>query len=214
MQLKDIPLLCGSQHAGAALLSKRDELFNLRSDTGNSETSAVCDLDHCFFWATDSSARLRQQFGDSRLFHGEHPSVACKQMQKDKVFRLAKGFRGRSKNCLRLAKERVEKALQYAYRDRRQKKRDMRSLWIQRINAGTKQHGVSLRCSVATQPKQRRTSHKLLSLVQVSYSTFIHGLKEENIQVNRKVLSELAMQEPYSFKSLVDQVKFMLGEKH
>ena len=63
-------------------------------------------------------------------------------MQKDKVFRLAKGFRGRSKNCLRIAKERVEKALQYAYRDRRQKKRDMRSLWIQRINAGAKQHGV------------------------------------------------------------------------
>lgn len=135
-------------------------------------------------------------------------------MQKDKVFRLAKGFRGRSKNCLRLAKERVEKALQYAYRDRRQKKRDMRSLWIQRINAGTKQHGVSPGCSVVTQPEQRRSSHQLLSLVQVSYSTFIHGLKEENIQVNRKVLSELAMQEPYSFKSLVDQVKFMLGDKH
>lgn len=107
-------------------------------------------------------------------------------MQKDKVFKLAKGFRGRSKNCIRLAKERVEKALQYAYRDRRQKKRNMRSLWIQRINAGTKQHGVM-------------------------YSTFMHGLKEENIQVNRKVLSELAMQEPYSFKSLVDQVKFMRG---
>lgn len=66
-------------------------------------------------------------------------------MQKDKVFRLAKGFRGRGKNCIRIAKERVEKALQYAYRDRRQKKRDMRSLWIQRINAGTKQHGVSRR---------------------------------------------------------------------
>lgn len=64
-------------------------------------------------------------------------------MQKGKVFKLAKGFRGRSNNCLRIAKERVEKALQYAYRDRRQKKRDMRSLWIQRINAGTKQHGVS-----------------------------------------------------------------------
>lgn len=107
-------------------------------------------------------------------------------MQKSKVFKLAKGFRGRSSNCIRIAKERVEKALQYAYRDRRQKKRDMRSLWIQRINAGTKQHGVS-------------------------YSIFMHGLKQENIQVNRKVLSELAMQEPYSFKSLVEQVKFMRG---
>ncbi len=71
-------------------------------------------------------------------------------MQKSKVFKLAKGFRGRSNNCIRIAKERVEKALQYAYRDRRQKKRDMRSLWIQRINAGTKQHGVN----TADQPCQ------------------------------------------------------------
>lgn len=134
-------------------------------------------------------------------------------MQKDKVFRLAKGFRGRSKNCLRIAKERVEKALQYAYRDRRQKKRDMRSLWIQRINAGTKQHGVRRACSAVSTPA--RAAHRqleVLLLVQVTYSTFIHGLKEENIQVNRKVLSELAMQEPYSFKSLVDQVKFMRGD--
>ena len=69
-------------------------------------------------------------------------------MQKSKILKLAKGFRGRSKNCIRLAKERVEKALQYAYRDRRQKKRDMRSLWIQRINAGTRQHGV---CSLFVQ---------------------------------------------------------------
>ncbi len=58
------------------------------------------------------------------------------------VLSLAKGFRGRGKNCIRVARERVEKALQYAYRDRKAKKRDMRSLWIQRVNAGTKEHGV------------------------------------------------------------------------
>ncbi|KAK7857735.1 50s ribosomal protein l20 [Quercus suber] len=61
-------------------------------------------------------------------------------MQKDRILKLAKGFRGRAKNCIRIARERVEKALQYSYRDRRNKKRDMRSLWIQRINAGTRQH--------------------------------------------------------------------------
>jgi ribosomal protein L20 len=65
-----------------------------------------------------------------------------RKMHKDKIFKLAKGFRGRAKNCIRIARERVEKALQYSYRDRRNKKRDMRSLWIQRINAGTRQHGV------------------------------------------------------------------------
>ncbi|PNX81133.1 50S ribosomal protein l20 [Trifolium pratense] len=65
-------------------------------------------------------------------------------MNKKKVLELAKGFRGRAKNCIRIARERVEKALQYSYRDRRNKKRDMRSLWIQRINAGTRVHGVCL----------------------------------------------------------------------
>ena len=64
-------------------------------------------------------------------------------MHKDKIFKLAKGFRGRSKNCNRIARERVEKALQYQYMDRRKKKRDMRSLWIQRVNAGSREHGVS-----------------------------------------------------------------------
>lgn len=64
-------------------------------------------------------------------------------MNKDKIFKLAKGFRGRAKNCIRIARERVEKALQYSYRDRRNKKRDMRSLWIERINAGTRLHGVN-----------------------------------------------------------------------
>ncbi|URE16349.1 Cytoplasmic tRNA 2-thiolation protein [Musa troglodytarum] len=100
-------------------------------------------------------------------------------MNKDKIFKLAKGFRGRAKNCIRIARERVEKALQYSYRDRRNKKRDMRSLWIERINAGARLHGVN-------------------------YGNFMHGLMKENIQLNRKVLSELSMHEPYSFKALVD----------
>ncbi|KAF5931185.1 hypothetical protein HYC85_032058 [Camellia sinensis] len=100
-------------------------------------------------------------------------------MNKKEILKLAKGFRGRAKNCIRIARERVEKALQYSYRDRRNKKRDMRSLWIERINAGTRLHGVN-------------------------YGNFMHGLTKENIQLNRKVLSELSMHEPYSFKSLVD----------
>ncbi|KAI4373633.1 hypothetical protein MLD38_011739 [Melastoma candidum] len=100
-------------------------------------------------------------------------------MNKKKVLELAKGFRGRAKNCIRIARERVEKALQYSYRDRRNKKRDMRSLWIQRINAGTRLHSVN-------------------------YGNFMHGLMKENIQLNRKVLSEISMHEPLSFKALVD----------
>ncbi|CAO2197730.1 unnamed protein product, partial [Urochloa humidicola] len=102
-----------------------------------------------------------------------------RKMNKGKIFKLAKGFRGRAKNCIRIARERVEKALQYSYRDRRNKKRDMRSLWIERINAGTRLHGVN-------------------------YGNFMHGLVKENIQLNRKVLSELSMHETCSFKALVD----------
>lgn len=64
------------------------------------------------------------------------------KMNKKEIFKLAKGFRGRAKNCIRIARERVEKALQYSYRDRRNKKREMRGLWIERINAGSRQHGV------------------------------------------------------------------------
>ncbi|KAK9803613.1 hypothetical protein WJX72_004948 [[Myrmecia] bisecta] len=107
-------------------------------------------------------------------------------MAKDKILKLAKGFRGRSKNCISIAQRRVEKAMQYAFRDRKQKKREMRSLWIQRINAGTKEHGLQ-------------------------YSRFIHGLQQDNIQINRHILSELAMSEPFSFKALVDRVRFMRG---
>ena len=104
----------------------------------------------------------------------------------EKIFKLAKGFRGRAKNTIRAARNRVEKALQYAYRDRKAKKREFRELWIQQINAATREHGVK-------------------------YSEFMHGLKEENVVVDRKILAELAQTEPYSFKALVDQVKRMKG---
>ncbi|GMH39965.1 hypothetical protein BSKO_07869 [Bryopsis sp. KO-2023] len=107
-------------------------------------------------------------------------------MNKKKILALAKGFRGRAKNCHRIARPRVEKALQYQYRDRRTKKRDFRSLWIQRINAGSREHGLP-------------------------YGKFMHGLQGQNIWLDRKVLSEIAMQEPFSFQALVHQVKRMQG---
>ncbi|KXZ41492.1 hypothetical protein GPECTOR_433g310 [Gonium pectorale] len=103
-----------------------------------------------------------------------------------KVLQLASEFRGRARNCIRIARRGVEKALQHAYVGRKLKKRHWRSVWIQRINAGTREHGMS-------------------------YTTFVTGLKEENVQLNRKVLSELAMNEPFSFKALVEQVRFMRG---
>ena len=108
-------------------------------------------------------------------------------MRAEKIFKLAKGSRGRAKNTIRAARNRVEKALQYSYRDRKAKKREFRELWIQQINAATREHGVK-------------------------YSEFMHGLKEENVAVDRKILAEpRARTEPYSFKALVDQVKRMKG---
>lgn len=103
-----------------------------------------------------------------------------------KVLKLAKGYRGRQKNTFRIAIERVEKGLQYAYRDRRNKKRDFRSLWIQRINAAARLHDLT-------------------------YSRFMFGLKEAGIEVDRKVLAELAVSEPDAFKALVDEAKTKLA---
>ncbi len=114
-------------------------------------------------------------------------SVATKARHK-KVLKMAKGYRGRAKNCYRVAIERVEKALQYAYRDRRTKKRDFRRLWIQRINAGVRQHGLV-------------------------YSQFMNGLKKADIEVDRKVLAELAVSEPVAFKELVDLAQKALDKK-
>lgn len=97
-----------------------------------------------------------------------------------KILKLAKGYRGRSKNCFRIAIEKVEKGLQYAYRDRRAKKRNFRSLWIQRINAGARLHGLT-------------------------YSRFINGLKRAGIELDRKVLSDIATREPATFQALAEK---------
>ncbi len=105
-----------------------------------------------------------------------------------KILGLAKGYRGRAKNDFRIAIEKVEKALRYAYRDRRAKKRSFRSLWIQRINAGTREHGLT-------------------------YSQFISGLTKAGIELDRKVLSDIAVREPEAFKALVEQAQTALGAK-
>jgi large subunit ribosomal protein L20 len=107
--------------------------------------------------------------------------VVSKKRHK-KVLKLAKGFRGRAKNCFRIAIEKVEKALRYAYRDRRNRKRDFRALWIQRINAAVREHGLI-------------------------YSQFINGLTLAHIDLDRKVLADLAVKEPEAFASVVNQVK-------
>ncbi len=107
--------------------------------------------------------------------------VASRARRK-KILNLAKGYFGRRKNVWTVAKNAVEKALQYAYRDRKQKKRHFRALWIQRINAGVRQHGLS-------------------------YSVFINKLHKSGIELNRKVLADLAMNHPEAFKAVVEKVK-------
>ena len=96
--------------------------------------------------------------------------------------KLAKGFFGRKKNVWTVAKNAIEKGLVYAYRDRKQKKREFRGVWIQRINAGVREHGLS-------------------------YSEFIGKLKNSGINLNRKVLADLAMNHPAAFKAVVDKLK-------
>jgi large subunit ribosomal protein L20 len=103
-----------------------------------------------------------------------------------KILALAKGYRGRRKNVFRIAKEAVMKAGQYAYRDRRTRKRVFRRLWIARINAASRQAGLS-------------------------YSKFIAGLKKASIDIDRKVLADMAVNDPAAFGSIVDKVKAQLG---
>jgi large subunit ribosomal protein L20 len=102
-----------------------------------------------------------------------------------KVLGLAKGYIGRSSKCYRSALERLEKAMQYAYRDRRNKRRDLRELWIIRINAATREHGLK-------------------------YSQFIHGLKKAEISMDRKILAELAVNDKGAFNEIVGKVKSAL----
>ena len=103
-----------------------------------------------------------------------------------KILALAKGYRGRRKNVYRVAKQAVMKAGQYAYRDRRTRKRVFRKLWIARINAGARSHGVT-------------------------YSRFIAGLKKASIELDRKVLSDMAINDPAAFGAIVAKVKAQLA---
>ena len=103
------------------------------------------------------------------------------------VLRRSKGFRGRANRCFRIAIRRLEKSWQYAYRDRKVKKRQFRKLWIQRLNAGVRQHGIS-------------------------YSNFINMQGKSGVVLDRKILSGLAMYEPFSFKAVVDVVEKMSAE--
>ncbi len=108
-------------------------------------------------------------------------SVA-KRARRKKILKQAKGYFGRRKNVYTVAKNAVDKAMSYAYRDRKINKRNFRGLWIQRINAGAREHGLS-------------------------YSQFMGKLKANNIELNRKVLADLAMNKPEAFKAIIDKVK-------
>jgi large subunit ribosomal protein L20 len=104
-----------------------------------------------------------------------------------KILDMAKGYRGRNKNVFRVAVEKVEKGLQYAYRDRKAKKRSFRSLWIQRINAATR-------------------------LYDMTYSRFMSGLNKAGVELDRKVLADIALKEPQAFAKLVETAKAALAK--
>lgn len=105
-----------------------------------------------------------------------------------KIVDMAKGYVGRASTNYRIAIEKVEKGLQYAYRDRRNRKREFRALWIQRINAGAREHGLT-------------------------YGRFINGLKNAGIEIDRKVLADLAVREPAAFSELVKQAEAALPKQ-
>ena len=102
-----------------------------------------------------------------------------------KVLKAAKGFYGRRKNTIRIAKQAVEKSMQYAYRDRKNRKRNFRALWVQRINAAVREHGLT-------------------------YARFIDGINKAGITIDRKVLSDMAIHEPAAFAAIVVQAKTAL----
>ncbi|WP_213522624.1 50S ribosomal protein L20 [Nonlabens sp.] len=109
-------------------------------------------------------------------------NAVARRARRKKVLKQAKGFFGRRKNVWTVAKNAVEKAMSYSYRDRRNKKRSFRRLWITRINAGARLHGMS-------------------------YSVFMGAVKKNNIELNRKVLADLAMNHPEAFEAVVKKVK-------
>lgn len=109
-------------------------------------------------------------------------NLVARKARRKKVLKQAKGYFGTRKNVWTVAKNAVDKAMVYSYRDRRTKKRNFRSLWITRINAGARQHGMS-------------------------YSQFMGAIKKNNIELNRKVLADLAMNHPEAFEAIVQKVK-------
>ena len=109
-------------------------------------------------------------------------NAVASRARRKKMIKYAKGYFGRRKNVWTIAKNAVEKAWEYSYRDRKNKKRSFRSLWIVRINAAARLHGMS-------------------------YSQFMGKVKAKNISLNRKVLADLAMNNPEAFKAVVDKVK-------
>ncbi len=109
-------------------------------------------------------------------------NAVASRARRKKILKQSKGYYGARKNVYTVAKNAVDKAMQYSYRDRRKKKRNFRSLWIMRINAGAREHGLS-------------------------YSQFMGKIKANNIDLNRKVLADLAMNEPETFKAIVDKIK-------
>ncbi len=113
-------------------------------------------------------------------------SVARRARHK-KVVKMAKGYRGRTHSSYRLALQQVQRALQYAYRDRRTRKRDFRRLWIQRINAGARQYGLT-------------------------YGKFVHGMKRAGIEIDRKMLADIAVRDPAVFKAIVERAQAALAE--
>jgi large subunit ribosomal protein L20 len=113
-------------------------------------------------------------------------STVPRHSRHKRILKLAKGYRGRNSTNYRIALEKVEKALRYAYRDRRAKKRNFRSLWIQRINAGAREHGLT-------------------------YSQFMNGVKQAGIELDRKVLADIAVNDPQGFAAIAAVAKEALG---
>ena len=109
-----------------------------------------------------------------------------RRAKHSKVLKSVKGQRGRRKNTIRIARQAMEKAMQYAYRDRKAKKREFRSLWIQRINAGVRSEGLT-------------------------YSKFINGLSKTGIKIDRKILAEIAYDNPEAFKTIVKKAQAALN---
>lgn len=109
-------------------------------------------------------------------------NAVASRAKRKRILKMAKGYWGRKKNVWTVAKNQIEKGLQFSYRDRKAKKREFRKLWIQRINAGARQHGMS-------------------------YSQLMGKLGKSGIELNRKVLADLAMNHPEAFKAVIDKVK-------